>query len=36
MTNDNYDKNDKNPAILLKNISALFCVLFLKNNLECA
>ena len=35
MTNDNFDKNDKKPPILLEiNNSVLFCVLFLKNNLE--
>ena len=33
MTNDNNDNNDKNPANL-KICSVLFCVLFLKNNLE--
>ena len=35
MTNDNFDKNDKNPPILLeKNNCVLFCVLFLRKNLE--
>ena len=36
MTNDNFDKNDKNPPILLErhNNCVLFCVLFLRKNLE--
>ena len=34
MTNDKNDKNDNFPGYLLEKLLRVFCVLFLKNNLE--